>query len=124
MEEKQDELARFYENVQKLQESVDRLTHAQQSQSQHVKTEVKSDNTPIWAIVAMVVAVAAVFCMYIKTDAAQQVADANMKASEAIRQADMRDMSAIRGRLNALEQYSTVHEKRLNKLEIGDDARR
>ena len=117
MEEKQDELARFYENVQKLQESIERLSHVQQSQSQHVRTEVAGDNTPKWAIVVMAVAVAAIAIMYVKTDAAREIADAQIKASEAIRQADMRDMSQIRARLMTLENYRQQHADRINELE-------
>ena len=117
MEEKQDELARFYENVQKLQESVGRLTHAQQSQSQNVRTEVSGDQTPKWAIVAIAVAVAAIVVMYMKTDAARDVANAQIEAAEYKRATDMERMAELRGSVRELDQYKDQLLRRVGALE-------
>lgn len=38
-----------------------------------------------------------------------------------MRSADVRDMSQIRGRLTSVEQFGTVHERRLNELEKRND---
>jgi predicted membrane-bound spermidine synthase len=60
----------------------------------------------IVGIFAIVVAVSSVFVMR-----------AELKAAEAIRQADVRDMAQIRVRLNTLEQYRDQHARRIEALE-------
>lgn len=93
------------------------LVRALVAPQQKIDNNIGGDSTPKWAIAAMAFAMAAVVVMYVKTDAAREIADAQIKASEAIRQADMRDMSQIRARLMTLENYRQQHADRINELE-------
>ena len=93
------------------------LVRALVAPQQKIDNNIGGDNTPKWAIVVMTVAVAAIVVMYVKTDAARAVADAQISAAEYKRSVDMERMAELRARTSALEQYRQQYGERISKLE-------
>ncbi len=93
------------------------LVRALVAPQQKIDNNIGGDSTPKWAIVVMVVAVAAIAIMYVKTDSARAVADAQISAAEYKRATDLERMSELRAKVATLEQYRQQHADRLNELE-------